>query len=155
MGLLQDVLARFGRSIGLDHISFDSEDICALTVDGDLEVYFQAIDHSAGIMRLNGRVALASEVSHETLRDLLASSHNGYGTGDAAFSINNQTDEVLLGRALYPSKMTDQEFDEAVALFIRYVTFWSTQIAELEAPSLKSAPAKEDLSTGAMPLMMI
>lgn len=155
MGLLQDVLARFGRTIGLNDLAFDSEDMCALTVDGDLEVYFQAIDYAAGVMRLNGRVALASDVSPETLRDLLVSSHNGRGTGDAAFSIDNQTDEVLLGRALYVNKMTDQEFDEAVTLFLRYVAFWNTQIAELEAPSLKSAPARDDLASGSMPLMMI
>ncbi len=143
MEMIEKTLGQFGEAIGLPDLKLDAENICSLTVDGEIEVFFQVLDFSTNVVRLNSRLASLNNVPKSLYLHLLEANYNGMGTGHAALSINQRSSEVLLTQAIQVDKLSVEEFAETVKLFVKYTSFWVHELVELaKFPSDEPVPAQ-------------
>ncbi|KZK91162.1 Tir chaperone protein (CesT) [Pseudovibrio sp. Ad5] len=144
MEMVENTLRQFGETIGLPDLKLDTENICSLTVDGEIEVFFQVLDFNANVVRLNSRLASLNNVPKSLYLHLLEANYNGMGTGHAALSINQRSSEVLLTQAIQVDNLSVEEFAETVKLFVKYTSFWVHELVELaKFPSDEPVPVQD------------
>ncbi|AEV39759.1 Tir chaperone (plasmid) [Pseudovibrio sp. FO-BEG1] len=147
MELVETVIRQFGETIGLSDLKLDSENICSLTVDGEIEVFFQVLDFKTNVIRLNSKLANLNSVPKSLYQHLLEANYNGIGTGAAALSINLRSSEVLLTQAIQADKLSAEEFADTVKLFVKYTSFWVQELVELA-----KFPSDDPVSMPEMPV---
>lgn len=131
MELIEATIRKFGETVGVPDLKLDSENICSLVVDDEIEVFFQVLDFKSNVIRLNSPVADLSDVQNSVHELLLEANYNGIGTGAAALSIDPHTSEVLLTQPLQVDKLSENEFEEAVTMFVKYTSFWVQELADI------------------------
>lgn len=142
MELIEATIRKFGETVGVPDLKLDSENICSLVVDDEIEVFFQVLDFKSNVIRLNSPVADLSDVQNSVHELLLEANYNGIGTGAAALSIDPHTSEVLLTQPLQVDKLSENEFEEAVTMFVKYTSFWVQELADVaKLPFGDPAPA--------------
>lgn len=156
MKLIEEAIARFGDKIGIPDLAFSSENICALTINGEIEVFFQVREFQSHVVRINSKLADLKDISGELFRDLLMANYNGIGTGEAALAINDQTAEIMLTQPLNVERLTSDGFLEAVNTFVKYTLFWRAELPELQKQTATQtdAPVTVDALSSHMPFLV-
>lgn len=154
--LIEEAIARFGEKIGIPDLTFSSENICALTINDEIEVFFQVREFQAHVVRINSKLADLKDVSSELFRDLLMANYNGNGTGEAALAINDQTAEVMLTQPLNVERLSTDDFLEAVNTFVKYTIFWKAELPELQKQTAVRSedPVAVDALSSHMPFLV-
>lgn len=142
MELVETLIRQFGETVGLPDLKLDSENICSLVVEDEIEVFFEVLDFNSNVIRLNSPLADLNSVPESLYKLLLEANYNGIGTGAAALSIDPHSSEVLLTQPVQADKISANEFEEAVKLFVKYTSFWLQELVELaKLPSDDHDPA--------------
>ena len=106
MELVETLIRQFGETVGLPDLKLDSENICSLVVEDEIEVFFEVLDFNSNVIRLNSPLADLNSVPESLYKLLLEANYNGIGTGAAALSIDPHSSEVLLTQPVQADKIS-------------------------------------------------
>lgn len=118
----KQALEDFGKTIGLNGLAFNGEQICELTVDGEIEIYFQG-DPLERSMQINGVIG-TSPSDTRVMSALLAANFEREATGDGSISVNPMTQELTLSKVVQNAALGSEGLAPVVQDFVKYVAFW-------------------------------
>jgi hypothetical protein len=136
----QDLLAEFGRSIGLGEFALDEDNYCALLIDEGLviNIEFDERERQLVLYSLLGEAAGDQLAVYERL---LKANYLGRECGGATFGIRPDQ-SVVLSQSLAVPGLELKDFTARLERFINEVEAWTKQMPQLGAAS-ETAPAEE------------
>jgi hypothetical protein len=126
---MQQLLASFGREVGLSDLAFDDEGHCVLGID-DVVVNLE-YDQSAGRLLLYSHIGRPSGDLAAVHASLLRASYLGGGTAGLTFGLRPTDDAVVISRWLETAVLDPPMFQAALQVFVDTAEAWTARLPEL------------------------
>ena len=147
------LIERFGKTLGLEGLTLEGgTQSCALEFDGSLVVNFEFHEPSEQMVITSLLAPLPEDDAEPLLRLLLEANATDYLQANGLFSIEPQSQGVMLMYAKPVAELDDALFERQVETFVNKVEMWKQRIAQLledpTAPaSAIAAAASNDSAT--------
>ncbi|WP_185961354.1 type III secretion system chaperone [Telmatospirillum sp. J64-1] len=123
----QQILAEFGRTIGLEELTFDAYGYCCLGFDNVL-VNMELVPQAQQLM-LYAHLGLAPQpASAELYESLLEANHFFRGTGGATIGVDPATRSIALVYALPLPSLTPVLLEAEIKGFVDIAESWMTRL---------------------------
>ena len=132
-----------GARLNLGAIALSDDRTCRLTFDKETAVDIEEAQ-DPDYFHLYSVIAAIPADAEPTLRRLLAANLFGQGTGQAVFSVDPETDEILLTRTLRADDTSPEVFIEALESFVHHAEHWKKELSRpfpVEPSTTEGAPA--------------
>ena len=120
---LKDLLLEYGRRYGFGNLKLDSNGICRLKINQEYIVFLELAVDGKGFY-LYGRVGKAPLESF-VLKAMLETNLYRLNPANAIFSIDPQTENVILFRPFDPLSTDFLIFDKALDAFVKMMQKWT------------------------------
>lgn len=123
------IIAEFGRKIGLPHLALDKDNACDIVIADTAEITFTG-DPAGTELRLTALIADLPG-REAVLPKLLEANAVAAQTGGAAFAVDAWTAEIVLVRQIEVDHLTVDGFAERVEAFAAMALVWIEHLPEL------------------------
>ena len=123
----ENAIASLGEVLGIENLELDEEDnSCLLQIDGRLEIHITFNDDRDELI-IHHRVGkLPEEGRCDVVEQLLEANLFWAGTQGATLSIERETGDVFLARALNPNGLDGAALGAAVVAIADVADYWRT-----------------------------
>ncbi|MEJ0019479.1 MAG: type III secretion system chaperone [Acetobacteraceae bacterium] len=125
-GAVQQIIAEFGKTIGIDDLSLDEEGYCCLVVDQDNVVNIE-LDEAAPRLLFYSIVGRPAEGRYKLL---LEANYLGQGTGGGTLGLQPGSGAIVLSREVPLALLDVPTFSTALERFINLTEFWTRRLGE-------------------------
>jgi hypothetical protein len=147
------LIERFGKTLGLEGLTLEGgTHSCALEFDGSLIVNFEFHEPSEQMVITSLLAPLPEDDAEPLLRLLMQANATDYLQANGLFSLEPQSQGVMLMHAKPVAELDDATFERQVEAFVNKLEVWKQRIAQLlEDPSATvaamDAAASNDITT--------
>jgi hypothetical protein len=138
---MQQLLASFGREVGLPDLSFDDEGHCVLGIDA--VVVNLEHDRSGGRLLLYSHLGTASGDLAAVYASLLRASYLGGGIAGLTLGLRPADDAVVISRWLETAMLDLPMFQSALQTFVDTAEAWMARLPELGTAAGDTSGSRE------------
>ncbi len=147
--LAQRLIERFGKTLGLEALALEGgTHSCALEFDGSLVVTFEFHEPSAQLVLSSVLAPLPQDRAEPLLRALMEANAIDYLNGQGLFSLEPQTQSLILMQAKPVADLDDATFERLVEAFVNKVELWTQRVDQIRSgeavPSLVPGSVSPD-----------
>lgn len=142
MAKAADLIAEFGRRIGLPRLELGREGICSVVVGDRIEISFEGAPASESLTMTGHLGPLPSDRS-DFLLSLLRANHNGDATDGGAIALDPRSGELVLTKRIDLTGLQIEAFAAGVERFVQFVTFWLDYLSKLTQTSAVGGTSAE------------
>jgi hypothetical protein len=149
---LDYLLQQLATSLGTVSLELNENGVLSMQFEDDLVVNIEP-ELEKEICHLYCVLWRAPEDEEARLRlftALLTANCFGHGTGGAAFSLDEQSLEILLGRTFRPERTTVEELRQWISEMIPVVEIWQRRLSDLSFDSDDDVPTEREESSEMM-----
>ncbi len=131
--VIRDRIAEFGRSIGMDELISDSQDLVVLAFDGAPPISLVILEEDS--VAISAVLGYLPENNSEVLEELLASNLLWRDTDGATLSVERYSRQVFIARQLSFAEMESAVlFSESIERFLDLAINWAAVYERLISP---------------------
>ena len=143
---IQAILGEFGRSIGLNDLTFDAAGYCALLFDEALVVNME-IDQGEQALVLYSLLGEPAGDAMTAYRDLLRANFRANRSDEAVLGMQPDSNAIVLSRWVALAGLELSQFSTALEQFVNAVESWTARLSQSEA---SAAPIEQVAPTSAI-----
>lgn len=128
-----ELLSALGRKIDIPDLSFDENGLCRLRFQQRYVIDMKVVENGIWLIAFFG--PLPADTTSAFLRRLLQAQFMGHDTGGASFSVNPESEELMLSLFCPSGGYDGNTFAEQVGNFVDAVARWSEVEPEREGES--------------------
>ena len=131
------LIERFGKTLGLEGLTLEGgTHSCALEFDSNLVVNFEFHEASEQMVITSLLASLPEDGAEPLLRLLMEANATDYLQANGLFSVEPQSQGVMLMHARPIAELDDATFERQVEAFVNKVEMWKQRVAQiLEDPA--------------------
>ena len=130
------LIERFGKTLGLEGLTLEGgTHSCALEFDGSLVVNFEFHEASEQMVMTSLLAALPEDGAEPLLRLLMEANATDYLQASGLFSVEPQSQGVMLMHAKPVAELDDATFERQVEAFVNKVEMWKQRVAQILDPA--------------------
>jgi len=116
-------LMALGRKVGIPELTLDEQGACIMSFDEHV-VTFQEEDEGRGVTMYTVLGILPRETAAGVYRNVLSGNLFWAETHGATLALEDSTDSLVLAREVDVSKMSEDEFQDLLGLFLDAADWW-------------------------------
>ncbi len=126
------LIERFGKTLGLEGLTLEGgTHSCALEFDGSLVVNFEFYEPTEQMVLTSLLAALPEDDAEPLLRLLMQANATDYLQANGLFSLEPQSQGVMLMHAKPIAELDDAAFEQQVEAFVNKLEMWKQRIGQL------------------------
>ncbi len=147
--LAQRLIQRFGKTLGLEDLSLEGgTHSCALEFDGSLVVTFEFHEPTAQMVLSSVLAPMPQDRAEPLLRALMEANAIDYLTSQGLFSLEPQTQSLILMQSKPVADLDDATFERLVEAFVNKVELWTQRVGQILAGEAVPSLAPGGLTPG-------
>jgi hypothetical protein len=135
---IQQVMADFGKTVGLDDLGLDEQDYCCLVIEQDLVINIE-FDEAGERLMLYSKVGRPGPDREAELTKILQANYLGRGTGGATLGLQPESGAVVLSREVPTAGIDVPSFSASLENFVNVAEAWTRRLADAVSLAQPSA----------------